>query len=251
MATRKAPARSTASGAKTPRPPSRASQAAALIGAARAARRSGGKADDLFWETVGRIVDDELHVELGYDSVDEFFEQETGEPARSARRKIRVARHAKPSDWSDYGPYKLDAALAFVIASRDAPLLEREQVRFDALKIPVVRGRVKSLVSLREAKLEEVEAASAQAGGKKPAKPRQSPSEALLADGFKRTAGLTNGSAAVRDGRAKLEFDLVHKDAVAQLLLDLPDTAEERESEVPRRSTRPASKALKKRAPTR
>jgi hypothetical protein len=60
---------------------------------------------DLLWETADAIVSHEppLYVLGGYKSDVEFYAERLKTDPRTARRYIRVARHASPADETKYG----------------------------------------------------------------------------------------------------------------------------------------------------
>ncbi len=156
------------------------------------AKRKGASAFDELWETVGAIVEHEppLYVLGGYKNDDEFFLAELGEPARNAYRFIRVAKFASPREEELYTVTKLDAALGYIEAKLGTPLAHPPlPIAFDRLKIPAVRDGKPVQLSLADARVEDVTAAT-QRLTKPSKKPRDHVEHALhaaltAAPGFK------------------------------------------------------------------
>src|SRR5207244_157382 len=92
-----------------------------------------------------------------------FFLQELGEKARNAYRFVRVAKFASPREEELYTVTKLDAALGYVEAKLGAPLAHPPlPIAFDRLKIPAVRDGKPVQLSLLDAHVEDVIAATQQ-----------------------------------------------------------------------------------------
>ncbi|MBL8680867.1 MAG: hypothetical protein JNK05_16930 [Myxococcales bacterium] len=216
--------------------------AAGLLAIARAARLAGARASDLFYETIGRMIETEAYEDVGYETAEEFCEAECHEPERTVSRKVRVARYATKADWDTYGSTKLDATLAYVEAVRGAPLGPKDRVDFDAVRVVVKKAGKETRVSIAKLDAEAI-AAAASALTKKPSKkPAPSPSEGLLRETFAKTSGLDDAEVSVRDGRATITFALAHKDKLAEALYALPDTARERGEKSAKKSAKKATK---------
>lgn len=153
----------------------------ALIGELRAARTKGASAFDALWEAVGAIVEHHppLYVVGGYKDDVAFFRKELDETTRNAYRFVRVAKFASPRDETKYGTTKLDAALSYIVAKLGAPLEHPPlPVAFDRLRIPVKKDGKVARLSLKNARVEDV-AAATRALVKKTKEPTSSAERAL------------------------------------------------------------------------
>jgi hypothetical protein len=146
-----------------------------------AAMRSEADDFDVLWETADAIVSHEppLYVFGGYKSDVDFYQQRLKTDARTARRYVRVARHATPADEAKYGTTKLDAALAYIEAKGGRALDGGLPVDFARLRIPVGTGKGARTISFDKATTADVAAATrALVRGKGPA-PRSAARAAL------------------------------------------------------------------------
>jgi hypothetical protein len=147
----------------------RAIQAAhTALGVVRASRREGSTAFDELWETVAEIVESEppLYLAGGYATVRDFLAQEVGEPERSAKRWMKVAKYASPVEENKYGTSKLDAAIAFVEAKNGAPAKGRIPIDFAKLKVLVEGNGKRSLVKLADATVDQIRAHASSGEGR-------------------------------------------------------------------------------------
>ncbi|CAN5771721.1 hypothetical protein BH09MYX1_BH09MYX1_67270 [soil metagenome] len=98
---------------------------------------------DRRWEAAGAIVehDPPLYVIGGHRNQEEFFRAVMKEEPRTARRYVRVAKFASPSEEEKYGVQILDAALGFIEAKLGHPLEHPPlPIAFDKLRVPVAEG---------------------------------------------------------------------------------------------------------------
>lgn len=142
---------------------------------------------DEYWEAVGRILDDQLYDVGGFHDAKTWIAEEIGQPVRSVMRLVRVARHATPKEEAHYTTSKLDAALGFIEARTGGPVKGHVPVRWESLRIPVRRAGGPSTVSLENATVAEIHAATRDLlVGTKRSRAHRSPTEtalrALLAD---------------------------------------------------------------------
>jgi hypothetical protein len=175
----------------------------ALVAELRRARAEGAEAFDALWEAAAEIVehDPPLYVVGGYESDAAFFEGELGEKARNAYRYMRVAKLATPREERDYGTTKLDAALAYLEAKIGAPLAHPPlPVAFDRLRIPVKTAGGVEHVTLADARVEDITAAT-RALQKKDRQPTSS-AERALREALAKHAILADVTVRVRNGLA-------------------------------------------------
>lgn len=134
----------------------------------KASKREGAGAFDDLWETIGLIVEHEppLYLAGGFSSAKQFYKEHVGETERTAKRLIRVAKHASPNEEVRYGVSKLDAALGYIEAASGGEARRRVPVDFARLRIPVRRDGQPARVSLEEASVEEIRAATRALRGK-------------------------------------------------------------------------------------
>ncbi|WP_437969079.1 hypothetical protein WMF04_07190 [Sorangium sp. So ce260] len=134
----------------------------------KASKREGAGAFDDLWETIGLIVEHEppLYLAGGFSSAKQFYKEHVGETERTAKRLIRVAKHASPNEEARYGVSKLDAALGYIEAASGGEARRRVPVDFARLRIPVRRDGQPDRVSLDEASVEEIRAATRALRGK-------------------------------------------------------------------------------------
>lgn len=114
---------------------------------------------DRRWEAAGAIVehDPPLYVVGGHRNQEEFFRAVMKEEPRTARRYVRVAKFASPTEEERYGVQILDAALGFIEAKLGHPLEHPPlPIAFDKLRVPVSDGTK----PLADATLVEINAAT-------------------------------------------------------------------------------------------
>lgn len=127
------------------------------IAAIHAARREGAGAFDALWEAAAEIVEHEppLYLAGGFATAKAFIQQQLGETERNARRNMRIAKFASPSEEAQYGTSKLDAALT-LLEAKAGELKGRLPVDFAKLRIPVDRPGGDKTVSFEEATVQEI-----------------------------------------------------------------------------------------------
>ncbi|MDB4932934.1 MAG: hypothetical protein JWM10_5418 [Myxococcaceae bacterium] len=165
----------------------------ALSATMRAAKREESSGFDDYWEAVGAIIDHEPPVYLagGCATVREFLERHVGESERTARRMVRVARHASPDDEVRFGVSRLDAALTLLEAQGIDLVHGRVPVDFNRLRVAVKRDGKAARVALIDASVDEVRAAARalqRKGRKTPA--AASPTTRAVTDVFGKVAAL-------------------------------------------------------------
>jgi hypothetical protein len=181
------------------------------------AKREGAAAFDVLWETVAEIVDHDppLYLAGGLATTKAFLSEHLEETERSARRWMRVAKFASPTEEARYGVSKLDAVIAYLEAKSGGPIKGSLPVAFDKLKIPVERDGKTLQVPLDEATVEQVHTAArklSRAAQKRPA--RTSP--VLVAITRELSKGKLRGiSAKISSG--KLMLGAVPLDALTDL----------------------------------
>ena len=127
------------------------------------AQKEGASAFDALWEAVAAIVEHNppLYLAGGYENAEAFFRERLGETRRNAFRFIRVAKFASPNEEEKYGTTKLDAALAYLEAKLGAPLAHPPlPIALERLRIPVKDGAHERRLSLEEARVEDIVAAT-------------------------------------------------------------------------------------------
>jgi hypothetical protein len=144
------------------------------------AKSSGASAFDVLWETVGEVLEHEppLYLAAGLSTAKDFLAKYTHESERNAKRFVRVARYASPNEEERYGISKLDAVIDYVEAKLGTPAKGRVPVDFATLRIPVKREDETQRLSVEEASVEEIRAAT-RALAKTP-KAKQSPAVAAV-----------------------------------------------------------------------
>jgi hypothetical protein len=127
-----------------------------------AAAHEGATAFDVLWEVADEIVSHAppLYVVGGYKSDAEFFMERMKTDRRAAWRFIRVARFATPLEEERYGTSKLDAALGYLEAKTGHALAGALPVAFDRLRITVGKGAKARSVSLEQATVADIQAAT-------------------------------------------------------------------------------------------
>lgn len=134
------------------------------------AKGLGAQAFDKLWEAVEHVATHEppLWAIGGYGSAAEFYREVLGETERTAQRNMRVAHFATAEQEEKFGVAKLDAALAFLEAKNGAPLDGRQPLAFGRIEIPA--GGAKK--TLFDATVEEIRAATRDAGTKEKRRPK-------------------------------------------------------------------------------
>ncbi len=121
------------------------------------------KAWDQLWEVAGRVVESDppLYLFGGYKTPAEFFIQRMKVDRATGFRNVRVARYATPAEERIYGVTKLDAALSFIEAKIGGKLEHPPlPVAFERLRIPKGNGADARRLTLEEAMVEDVKAAT-------------------------------------------------------------------------------------------
>ncbi|HEY1959669.1 MAG TPA: hypothetical protein VGH28_28865 [Polyangiaceae bacterium] len=151
---------------------------------------------DRRWEAAAKVVEHELYVIGGYEDADPFFRAVMQEEPRNARRFMRVAKYASPSEETTYGTSKLDAALGFVEAKLGHPLAHPPlPVAFDKLRIPVGKGTK----GLETASVPEITAATSKLTASWHKKPK-TPAQSALAEQIAKIDSLGGVRVHERDG---------------------------------------------------
>ena len=122
-----------------------------------AASQKGASAFDSKYETISEIVDAHppLYLAGGFATATAFYAS-LGEDPRTVARNCAVAKFASPVEEAEYGPTKLDAAIALLQARAGGHPLGRLPVAFEKLRIPTKDGTK----SLHDATLDELRAAT-------------------------------------------------------------------------------------------
>jgi hypothetical protein len=203
--------------------PKRKRQYDTLLATMRRSRREEAGGYDAYWEAVGAILDGDLYVYGGYDTPDAFLAAEVKVPRRTALRMVRVARYASPADEERYGTAILDAALSYIEAKTGGPVDGKLPVRFEDLRIPVVRDGATHRLSLHEITFDELTAATRALARKTGhAKERRSPTEQALVNALKDVKPLAGVTVHVSDGHLRLgAIPLYALPDLARVLRDL------------------------------
>lgn len=169
---------------------------------------------DAYWEAVAEIIDHELYIAGGHETIEDFLRAEVKVPKRTATRLMRVARYASPVEEAKYGTAVLDAALTYIEAITGGPIQGRLPVAFEKLRIPVEREGKTTKVSLTDATLREITAATQAllSKGSSAKKSERPPAEKAFAAALKNEKALAGVTVIVRDGTVK--FSAVPFEAV-------------------------------------
>ena len=172
-----------------------------------AARRGGASAFDDLWETVATIVDHDppLYLAGGYATFRAFLAAYLEESERTARRMIRVARHASPAEEARYGISKIDAALDLLEAKTHGAPEGRIPVDFTRLRIPLhpaPKSGPRS-VPFEEATVAQIRAATRHLTKPGSARGKRSPVERAIALAIAK-GPLAQVSVTLRNGRVSI-----------------------------------------------
>ncbi len=146
------------------------------------ARREGASSFDELYQAADEIInhDPPYYLAGGIATTGEFIRVYLKEPPRTAMRNMRVARYASPAEEARYTTTKLDAALSYIEAKLAAPIDGRLPIALDKLRFDVERDGRARRVSLEEATVQDVNAATAEIR-KRASKPHPKASPRLLA----------------------------------------------------------------------
>ena len=168
-------------------------------------KRNEASGFDHYWEAVGEILDGELYVDGGYDTADAFIAAEVKEPRRTALRNVRVAKYASPAEEATFGNAIIDAAISFIEAKTGGPVEGKLPIKLDALRIPVETKGHTTRVSLKDATLQQINAATRALTRKKgTARPHPSPSHAAIVRAFADVKSLAGITVHVSNGMLRL-----------------------------------------------
>jgi hypothetical protein len=175
---------------------------------------------DRYWEAVGEVIDKELYVAGGFATAAAFVAAVVKEPLRTVKRMVRVARYASPAEESRYHVAKIDAALGYIEAKTGGPVKGSLPVKFESLRIPVKRDGATHRVSLDDASIDEIRAATRELlKGSSRSRAKHSDAEDALVAKLKAEAALKGVSVHVFDGRVRFgEVPLGSLDAFVRAL---------------------------------
>jgi hypothetical protein len=184
------------------------------------AKKSNAKQFDALYEAIGEVLERELFLEGGYRSSGDYIAKVLNEPARTVLRNVRVAKYATAAEQVRYGIAKLDAALSFIEAKMGGSATGRLPVRFDALEIPAERDGVHTMLSLEEATVAHIHAASKDLLTQQVQRnDRRSAVERSIARALAKFASLAQVTVRVQQGKVRLgEFALEALPTLAEAL---------------------------------
>lgn len=187
----------------TPRAdPTRKSRYKALAKQIADAQKSSARQFDALYEAIGEVIEHELFLDGGFRSVNDYITEVIKEPPRTVLRNVRVAKYATSAEEAQYGVAKLDAALAYIEAKMGGAAKGTLRVRFDSLKIPV-DGDERS-VSLEEASVAQIQAATKALATDTHHNDRRSPSERAVARALAKFDSLEDVTVRVSDNQVRL-----------------------------------------------
>lgn len=135
---------------------------AALATVSEAKHRGAGAFDEL-WESVAEIANHHppLYLAGGCATFRDFLGKHLPDvDERTAKRYMRVAQFASPTEEELHTVSKIDAALSLLEAKAGAPLRGRIPVDFAKLKIPITSGSSTKRIAFVDASVEQVRAAA-------------------------------------------------------------------------------------------
>lgn len=191
--------------AVTPRAdPTRKSRYKALAKQIADAQNSSARQFDALYEAIGEVIEHELFLDGGFRSVNDYITEVIKEPRRTVLRNVRVAKYATSAEEAQYGVAKLDAALAYIEAKMGGAAKGTLRVRFDSLKIPVSGAGDERSVSLEEASVAQIQAATKALATEPAHNDRRSPSERAVARALAKFDSLEDVTVRVSDNQVRL-----------------------------------------------
>jgi hypothetical protein len=185
--------------------PARRARYKALAKQIAEAQKSSARQFDALYEAIGEVIEHELFLDGGFRSVNDYINAVIKEPPRTVLRNVRVAKYATAKEEERYGVAKLDAALAYIEAKMGGPAKGTLRVRFESLRIPVVDGEERASLTLDEASVAQIRAATkALSTEQSKRNDRRPPAERAVVRALAKFASLEDVTVRVSDNQLQL-----------------------------------------------